>query len=263
MNCYCALALVLLPVFTAAQVVGPRYGLPPIVPPPSCAFALGSVNTLQGPVAYRRLAIQLEALQSAQDGVAALNLGLAHSKKEDTPALAMSDLFTGTEKAHDALICSASLIAMSKPTNEDDGFARTQLIVAYNQEAAAIADLEAHAKEQFLRTGENPSQATVEKDAEQISMMTRLQEGAASTLARMTVFSLMLAVDTSDLKAKDTRQTVLPCDTYQHLRVQSTRLANQTKSAYTVPASLIARFLSSHRCNRGKVQENGLPHGGK
>ena len=83
----------------------------------------------------------------------------------------MAALFIGTKQAHDALLCSASIIAKYAPVDETDNNTRTLLIVAYNLEAAAIADLEAHSKEQFLRSEADRTPTTQVKDAERMTAM--------------------------------------------------------------------------------------------
>lgn len=72
---------------------------------------------------------------------------MAEFQKKEGQALAMSAMFTGEQQAHDALLCSASIIAKCQPIDETDSNIRTLLIVAYNQEATVIADLQAHIKE--------------------------------------------------------------------------------------------------------------------
>lgn len=238
----------LLPVTVFAQTPEPRYDVPPAVPPLSCSFRLAELASVTGPIAYQRLAYQLKALQSAQSAISALQAGMAGLAKEEGPALWMSAVFTGTKTAHDALLCSASIIAKYTPVDETDGNTKTLLIVAYNQGAAAVADLEAHSKEQFLRSEQDRTQATLVKDAERITAMTALQSEAASTLAEMTSFSLLLSVDTSNPNAKDTKQTLIPCTQYPELLKQSTVLSQQTKSAYTDSASFFVAFLGGHRC---------------
>jgi hypothetical protein len=243
-----ALARMLLPIFATAQAQNPHYELPPAVPPPSCAFALASVETLAGPTAFKRLAIQLKALQSAQNSVSALAAGMKGLNTEASPALAMASLFTGTKQAHDALLCSASLIAKYKSIDENDENARTLLIVAYNQEAAAIADLEAHSKEQFLRAGKERTPAVLEEDAERITAMTSLQQEAATTLAEMTTFSLLMSVDMTNPDAKNTKLTLIPCEQYKDLKAKSTALSHETKSAYTDTAAFYVTSFDGHTC---------------
>ncbi len=160
----------------------------------------------------------------------------------------MSALFTGTQQAHDALLCSASIIAKYTPVDETDSNTRTLLIVAYNQEAAAIADIEAHSKEQFLRSEADQTPATQVKDAERMTAISSLQSEAVSTLAEVTSLSLLLSVDDSKPNAKDTKQTVIPCAQYPSLLKESTALAHQTKSAYTDSASFFVTFLAGRKC---------------
>jgi hypothetical protein len=243
-----ALAPMLLSAFAMGQPPNPHYELPPAAPPPSCAFAIASVDSLTGPVVAKRLAIQLKALQSAQNGVSALAAGMKGLDSEASPALAMSSLFTGTKQAHDALLCSAFLIAKYKSIDKNDENARTLLIVAYNQEAAAIADLEAHSKEQFLRADKERTQAVLVKDAERMTAMTSLQQEAATTLAEMTSFSLLMSVDMTDPDAKDTKLTLIPCDQYEDLKAKSIALSHETKSAYTDTAGFFVTFLDGHTC---------------
>jgi hypothetical protein len=78
----------------------------------------------------------------------------------------MAALFDSTKQAHDALLCSASVMDKYPPVDDTDSTTRTLLIVAYNQEAAAIADLEAHSKEQFIRSESDKSLAMQVKDAD-------------------------------------------------------------------------------------------------
>ena len=231
-----------------AQTVVPRYDIPPAVPPPSCGFRLAQLGRIAGPPAYQRLAFQLRALQSAQVAVSALQAGMEGLQKEQTPALGMAALFTGTKQAHDALLCSASIIAKYAPLDETDRNTRTLLIVAYNQEAAAIADLEAHSKEQFLRTETVRTPAIQVKDAERMTAISSLQSEAASTLAEATSLWLLLSVDDSNPNSKDTKQTAIPCSDYPALLKESTALAHQTKSAYTDSASFFVTFLGGRKC---------------
>lgn len=249
MNRLCTFATLLSPIFALAQGLSPRYDLPPALVPASCTFALASVATLAGPPAYKRLAIELKALESAQEGVAALAQGRDDLLKNlSSPSIGMASLFTHTEQAHDALLCSASLIAKYQPVDSDDENAKTLLIVAYNQEAAAISDLEAHTKERFLRTEKDQSPATNVHDAERMTAISRLQNEAASTLSEVTAFSLLLSVEDDNSKAKDTKQTLLPCVQFNDLKTRSATLARQTKSAYTDVASLFITFLNGHKC---------------
>ena len=234
--------------FVIAQTLVPRYDIPPAVPPPSCGFRLAKLGEITGPPAYQRLVFQLRALQAAQGAVSALQAGMEGLHKEQTPALGMAALFTGTKQAHDSLLCSASIIAKYAPLDETDSNTRTLLIVAYNQEAAAIADLEAHSKEQFLRSETERTPATQVKDAERMTAMSSLQSEAASTLAEATSLWLLLSVDDSNPSAKDTKQTVIPCSDYPALLKESTALAHQTKSAYTDSASFFVTFLGGRKC---------------
>jgi hypothetical protein len=238
----------LLPVSVFAQgAPEPRYDIPPAVTPSSCYLPLAGLGSVTGPVAYQRLAYQLKALQSAQGAISALQAGVTGLKKEVRPTLGMAALFNNTEQAHDALLCSALIIAKYTPVDKTDNDARTLLIVAYNQEAAAIANLEAHSKERFLRS-EQDTQATLLKDAERLTAINTLQNEAASTLAEITSLSLLLSVDDSDPKAKDTKQTLIPCSQYPALLKQSTDLSHQTKSAYTESASFFVVFLEGRKC---------------
>ncbi len=248
MQAYWCSLLLLLPLAVSAQTPEPRYDVPPAVPPPSCGFRLAGLGRITGPPAYQRLAYQLKALQSAQGSVSALQAGMAGLQKEQTPALGMAALFTSTKQAHDALLCSASIIAKYAPVDETDSNARTLLIVAYNQEAAAIADLEAHSKEQFLRSESDRTPATQVKDAERMTAISSLQSEAASTLAEATSLWLLLSVDDSNPNAKDTKQTVISCAEYPALLKESTALAKQTKSAYTESASFFVTFLGGRKC---------------
>lgn len=240
--------LLFLPLTFNAQNSQPRFDLPPEVAPASCGMRLAVLGNVTGPPGYLRLAYQLKALQTAQESRSALQDAMAGLQKGRTPALAMSALFTGTKQAHDDLLCSVSIIAKYAPVDENDSNARTLLIVAYNQEAAAIADLEAHTKEQFLRTDTEMTPATQVKDAERMTAISSLQSEAASTLAQMTSFWLLLSVDVSNPHAKDTKQTVIPCALYPSLLKESTELANQPQSAYTDVASFFVKFLGGHRC---------------
>jgi hypothetical protein len=244
----CSLFLLLLPLTVFAQNPGPRYDIPPAEPPSTCGLTLAGLSAIPGPTAYQRLAFQLKALHTAQEAVSALQAARAGLLKERSPELGMSALFSGSEHAHDDLLCSASIIAKYTPIDETDGNTRTLLIVAYNQEAAAIADLEAHAKERFLRSESDNTQATQVKDAERMTAISSLQDEAASTLAEAASLSLLLSVDDSNPNAKDTKQTLIPCRLYPSLLKESTALAQQTKSAYTTSASLFVTFLSGHRC---------------
>lgn len=108
----------LLPLAAIAQTPDPHYDIPPAVPPPSCALPIARLDSTTGPPAYQRLAYQIKALQSAQEGVSALEAGTAALKKEQSPALGMSALFTSTKQAHDALLCAASIIAKYTPILE-------------------------------------------------------------------------------------------------------------------------------------------------
>jgi hypothetical protein len=243
----CALVL-LLPLGVATQTPEVRYDIPPAVPPSSCGLSLATLSSITGPPAYRRLAYQLRALESAEEAVTALQAGMKGLTKEQSPALGMSDLFTGTKQAHEALLCSASIVSKYVPVDDTDNTSRTLLIVAYNQEAAAIADLEAHSKEQFLRSEAEKTQAMQVKDAERMTAINLLQSEAASSLAEITTLSLLQAVDDSNPAATNTRQTLIPCSQYPNLLKESTALAQQTKSAYTTPASLFVKFLGGHRC---------------
>lgn len=247
-SCWCSLLLLTFSVPASTQTPVPRYDIPPAVPPSSCSLTLAQLGILAGPVPYQRLLYQLRALQTAQGAVIALKSAREGLLKERTPALGMSDLFTRTERAHDALLCSASIIAKYVPTDETDSNTRILLIVAYNQEAAAIADLEAHTKEQFLRADSDITPATQVRDAERMTAISSLQSEAASSLAEITSLSLLLSVDDSDPNAKNTKQTVIPCAQFPALLRESTALAQQTASAYTDSASLFAKFLTGHRC---------------
>jgi len=212
-------------------------------------LSLAELGNVNGPSGYRRLAYQLKALRTAQGAVSALQAGRTDFLKERSASLGMSALFTSTEQARDALLCSASIIAKYTPVDETDSNARTLLIVAYNQEAAAIAHLEAHTKEQFLRGNADQTPATQVKDAERMTAIGSLQNEAASTLAEVTSLSLLLSVDDSKPNAKDTKQTVIPCAQYPSLLKESAALAHQTKSAYTDSASLFVTFLTGRKCN--------------
>jgi len=245
---WCSLFLLLLPLTVFAQNSEPCYDIPPAVPPSSCGLTLAGLSQIPGPVAYQRLAFQLKALQTAQEAVSALQAARAGLMKERNPELGMSALFSGTEHAHNDLVCAASIIAKYTPVDEADSNTRTLLIVAYNQEAAAVADLEVHTKERFLRSESENTQATQVKDAERMTAISSLQDEAASTLAEAASLSLLLSVDDSNPNAKDTKQTLIPCRLYPSLLKESITLARQTKSAYTTSASLFVTFLSGHRC---------------
>lgn len=245
--CFCS-SFLLLPLTIAAQNSEPRYDLPPAVPPTSCGLSLAGLSRVTGPPAYQRLAYQLKALQIAQEAVSALQAARTGLLKERSPELGMAALFTGSEQAHDDLLCSASIIAKYAPVDETDSTTRALLIIASNQEAAAIADLEAHTKEKFLRSGADVTPAMQVRDAERMTAITSLQSEAASTLVETTTLSLLLSVDDSNPNAKDTKQTLIPCMQYPALLKESTVLAQQTKSAYTDSASLFVKFLGEHKC---------------
>jgi hypothetical protein len=247
-SCWWSLLILALPLAVFAQTAIPRYDIPRAVPPSSCSLTLAQLGMVAGPVASQRLAFQLKALQTAQIAVSALKSARVDLLKERSPALGMSAFFTGTERAHDALLCSASVIAKYSPIDQTDSNARTLLIVAYNQEAAAIADLEAHAKEQFLRPENDVTPATQVYDAERMTAISSLHNEAALTLAEVTSLSLILSVDNSNANAKDTKQTLIPCAQFSALLRESTALSQQTKSDYTDSASFFVKFLSGRRC---------------
>ncbi|WP_433965158.1 hypothetical protein [Tunturiibacter gelidiferens] len=190
----------------------------------------------------------MRALGTAQEAVTALVTGMEGLKSEAAPSVAMSSAFTGTQEARNKLHCAAYLISRYKAVDKDDETVKSLLIVAYNQEAAVVSDLERHIKEQFLRSDSQSTQAAAVKDAERITAMNALQHEAALNIAEATTFSLMLSVDRSDPAAKNTAQTVLACDQYADLKKSSAALAGDTKSAYTNAASLFVSFLDGHKC---------------
>ena len=242
------LVLLILPMMTFSQSPTPQRAMPAVPAPASCSIPLMSAAPIVGGIPYKRLAIQLEALRSAQNAVSAMEESLEDFKAQSSLSLAMSALFTGTKKAHDDLLCSAAIIAHYKPADKDDANARALQIDAYNQEAAAISELEAHSKKKFLLSAKEQTPEAILKDAEEMTAIQGRQQGAAETLIQTTTYALMVTVDLSHPDTKDTTQTVLSCDEFEALKVQSTAFAKESKSAYTDVASLITSFLEGHRC---------------
>jgi hypothetical protein len=226
-----------------------RLDLAPKIPPSSCGISLMTVATVSGTPSYVRLRFQLDALSSAQSGVTSMATAQVEFKQEKTPAVGMSSLFTGMNQAHDALLCSASIMDRYKAVDKDDDLAKSLSIIAYNQEVKAIEDLHAHIKEQFLRTSE-ANQATQLKDAERISAMNALQQEAVDSLTEVTTLSLLLSVDDSDPNAKDSSQTLLSCKEFDDLNERSHTIAKSAKSGYSDTASLFATFFESHKCKK-------------
>lgn len=258
--CVAVITTLLFPIFSSAQKDNRRYDVPPSTPPSSCGLSLISVQSSGGTPAYRRLAFQLQALQSAQEAVVALKQGMESLKDPSAPpTLAISGLLTGLHEAQDDLLCSASIIAAYKPTDRDDRTLKSLLIVAYNQERAALSDLQAHFKEQLLRSEKASTQAVLVKDAERLTTMKALQQEAADTIFQVTPFSLMLSVDLSKPDAKNTALTVLPCEEFDKLKNESADLSHSTKSAYTDAASLFVMFFESHKCAQPLNTPEGRP----
>jgi len=228
-----------------------RLDIAPETPPSSCGIALVTIATVTGSPAYVRLRFQIDALSSAQEGVTAMAAAQEEFKREtNSPAVSMSSLFTGLGEAHDNLLCAASIIDRYKPTDPDDKTAKVLLIVAFNQEAEALADLQTHVKEQFVRPAQENTAATQLKDAERITAMNKLQNEAVETLSQVAVLSLMEAVDVSDPNARDTVKTQLSCTEFEDLRKRSTEIAHSAKSGYSDTADLFVTFFNSHQCNR-------------
>jgi hypothetical protein len=234
-----------------ASAQRPRLDVAPKTPPSSCGIALMTIATVAGSPAYVRLRFQIDALSSAQEGVTTMAAAQEEFKREtNSPAVSMSSLFTGFGEAYDNLLCAASITDRYKPTDPDDKTAKALLIVAFNQEAEALADLQTHVKEQLVRPAQENTTATQLKDAERITAMNRLQKEAVETLSQVAVFSLMEAVDLSDPTAKDTAKTLLSCTEFDDLRKRSTEISHSAKSGYSDTAGLFVTFFKSHQCNR-------------
>ncbi len=135
--------------------------------------------------------------------------------------------------------------------DETDSNTRTLLIVAYNQEAAAIADLEAHGKEQFLRSEAARTPATQVKDAERMTAMSSLQSEAASTLAEATSLSLLRSVDEQQPEREGYKaDRMIPCvRRTPTLLKESTALARPDQRVPTrISASFFVKFLGGRKC---------------
>jgi hypothetical protein len=203
---------------------------------------------INGSPAYVRLRYLLAALNSGQDAVIEMAAGLDSFKSATNLTSGLSSLLTGTHQAHDSLLCAVSIADRYKPTDKDDDNARYITIVAFNQEAKVISEMEARIKEQVVRPVKDQTAAVQLKDAEQMTAMTSLQQEAADSLLQVTSLSLMETVDVSDPSAKNTSQTLLSCTEFEDIRKRSTELSHGAKSAYSDAASLFVSFVDGHKC---------------
>jgi hypothetical protein len=217
--------------------------------PSGCAVNLISIATVSGSSSYVRLRYEIEALWSAQQGVASMSQGLKEFKAASEASTGLSAIITGTNDANDALHCSAIVMEKYTAANDDDRVIRGLMIQAFDQEATAVIDLQGDIKRKILiAVGQSDQKTDVAKDAEVMSAMQAKQKYAAESLLMAVEESLMLAVDLSNMKAKNTAKTTLSCSEFKDLRKKSSAITNGEKSTYRDDASLFIVFLNSHEC---------------
>jgi hypothetical protein len=218
--------------------------------PPGCVANVISLATISGSPSYVRLRYEIEALGSAQQGVASMGQALKEFKAATTPTTALSALISGTNDAINALHCSAFIMEKYKPTGDHDRVIITGLMVqAFNQEADALVWLQADTKSTILRAvGQDHTTPDIGKNAEARSAMEAKQNDAAESLMMAVTESLLLSVDLSNMHAKNTAKTVLSCGEFKDLRKESTAIMGRGTSAYRNGASLVVDFLNGHEC---------------
>jgi hypothetical protein len=201
--------------------------------PAGCVANVISLATISGSPSYVRLRYEIEALGSAQQGVASMLQGLKEFKTATTPTTALSALITGTNDANNALHCSASIMGKYKPTDDHDRVMQELMVQAFNQEATAILWLQDDTKETILRAvGQDHTTPDIGKNAEARSAMEAKQNEAAESLMMAVTESLMLSVDLSNMKAKNTVKTMLSCGEFKDLRKQSAAVMSGGTSTY-------------------------------
>jgi hypothetical protein len=217
--------------------------------PPGCVASVISLATISGSPSYVRLRFEVEALGSAQQGVASMGDALKEFNAATTPTTALSALITGTNDAVNALHCSAFIMGKYKPTDADDRVIAGLMKQGFDQEAEALVWLQGDTKRSILRAvGEDHTKRDIGKSAEARSAMEAKQNDAAESLMMAVIESLLLSVDLSNMQAKNTVKTVLSCDEFQDLRKESTAIQGEEKSAYRNSASLVVDFLNGHEC---------------
>jgi hypothetical protein len=215
----------------------------------SCMLTIGSLSSVSGSPSYLRLRWEIEALAFAQESVTTMEHGLEEFKAADTPSLALSSIITSHNEGRDYLWCAAAVMDRYKPTADDDRLIKRLLVQGYNQEAQVAIDVLADMKKQYLGTGQQTKAATL-KHAEHLSAIHALQMEAGESLVEMTTMSLMLAVDLSDVKAKNTAKTLMSCEEFKDLRTRSDALMKREDSIYRQNASLFLKFIDGHECKR-------------
>lgn len=217
--------------------------------PPGCAVHVISLPTVSGSPSYVRLRYEIEALGSAQEGVASMGDALKEFNAATTATTALSALITGTNDAVNALHCSAYIMGNYKPTDADDRVIAGLMKQGFNQEAEALVWLQGDTKRSLLRAvGEDHTKPNIGKGAEARSAMEAKQNDAAESLMMAVTESLLLSVDLSNMQAKNTVKTVLSCDEFKDLQKESTAILGEEKSAYRNSASLVVDFLNGHEC---------------
>ncbi len=218
--------------------------------PSGCAFHWISVAEVSGSPAYVRLRYEIEALASAQAGVTSMVQGLKEFKTASEPSMALSAMITSTNDGNDALHCSAAIMDRYTPTGVDDGVIKALLIQVFNEEATVLMATQADVKKKILvAVGQSSQTSDVAQDAENMSAMQAKQKDAAESLTMAFSESLMLAVDLSDMKAKNTAKTTLSCGELKDLQKKSAAIvSNRDSSIYHDDASLFNSFLNAHEC---------------
>jgi hypothetical protein len=217
--------------------------------PPGCVVHVISLATISGSPSYVRLRFEIEALGSAQRGVASMGQALKEFKAATTPTTALSALISGTNDANNALHCAAFIMGKYKPTGDDDRVIQGLMVQAFNQEAEALVWLQDDTKRTLLRAlGQDHTTPDIGKEAEARSAMEAKQNEAAESLMMAVTQSLLLSVDLSNMHAKNTVKTILSCGEFKDLRKESIAVMGRGTSAYRNSASLVVDFLNGHEC---------------
>jgi hypothetical protein len=135
------------------------------------------------------------------------------------------------------------------PTGEDDRVIQGLMVQAFNQEAAVVRGLQADIKRKVSAAlGQPDTKVDVVADAEKMSEMQAAQKYAGESLMMSVEESLMLAVDLSNMKAKNAARTTLTCNEFRELKNKSAAIISEHESAYRDDASLFMTFLNGHEC---------------
>jgi hypothetical protein len=211
-------------------------------------YLVSVASVVSGSPSYVRLRYEIEALASAQEGVKSMDQGLKDLKVSTELYSGLSAVITSTNDANDSLRCAAAVMGHYAAKGDDDRTIRTLLMQGFNQEAGIALDMQDDIKRKLLGAVNQSTANDALKEAERMSAIQAKQKYAGESLTLAVSASLLMAVDLSNTKAKNTTKTMLSCSEFEDLRKKSAAIMNGPESTYSDDASLFTSFFNSHEC---------------